>query len=429
MSELFLENINIINQRWPQIAKEITLEAVSEFDAVLVTGKNQTISVNGIQLSSRHNRMAEAQLYIDQLDTNCNTVTLYGVGMGDVPSLLIDINNLESIDIAPLNLSIFVLLLTYTDQREWLSDSRVNLIQPEQYQLAENYLAIAADLVLADEQNSVIRDFLVMENNREFINSIHLANDREIEEIHKLNFEALNRDPSADHIKLHVKTNTKASIIASGPTLETHYEALKKQRNLPPQERPIMIAVDTALIALTSQGITPDIVVTLDKNITLQHFPAKLPSDTSLVYFPNSNPDVINNWKGKKFNAYSNRPIFDECNKNSPKIRLYTNGSVIHPTVDLAVQLGLQEISLYGCDFSYPHNKTHAYWQDGVLGPSINLKKNHWVLNGHNQRVPTDLNFRAYLRYLEIYILAKPEIKFYQLSKLGAKIAGTHYRD
>ncbi|WP_227006711.1 motility associated factor glycosyltransferase family protein [Shewanella donghaensis] len=349
--------------------------------------------------------------------------------MGDVPSLLIDKSNLNIINVAPLNLSLFALLLTYTDQSEWLSDPRVNLIQPEQYQLAENYLAIAADLVLADEHNCVIRDFLVMENNREFINSVHSANDREIEELHKLNLEALNRDPSAEHIKLNTKNNTKASIIASGPTLEVHYEALKKQRNLPPQERPTMIVVDTALVALTSQGIIPDIVVTLDKNITLQHFPEKLPSDTSLVYFPHSNPDVINSWKGKKFNAYSNRPIFDECHKNSPKIRLYTNGSVIHPTVDLAVQLGLQEISLYGCDFSYPHNKTHAYWQDGVLGPSINLKKNHWVLNGHNQRVPTDLNFRAYLRYLEIYILAKPEIKFYQSSKLGAKIAGTHYRD
>ncbi|MDO6774770.1 DUF115 domain-containing protein [Shewanella sp. 3_MG-2023] len=428
MSELFLSNLNIIKQRWPKLATQLDQNSIENFSASLVTGNTQTISVNGIQLSSRHNRMAEAQLYIDQLDTNCNTVTLYGVGMGDVPSLLIDKSNLNIINVAPLNLSLFALLLTYTDQSEWLADSRVNLFIPSQYQLAENYIAITPDLALADEANSVLRDFLVLENNREFANNQHQVNDAKMIARHTQNMIALQRDPSAEQIVI-APYQKAASIIATGPTLESQYKILKKQRKLPIKIRPLMIAVDTALMALENEGIIPDIVVTIDKNITLKHLPENLSEKISLVYFPNTDPIVINQWGGKKYNAYTNRATFDDLHSRMPKIRLYTNGSVIHPAIDLAVQLGLTEINLYGCDFSYPHNKTHAFWKDGELGPSINYSNKHWVLDGNGNKVATDLNFRAYLRYLELYIKSKPQVQFYKSTKDGAKINGVAYRE
>ena len=76
-----------------------------------------------------------------------------------------------------------------------------------------------------------------------------------------------------------------------------------------------------------------------------------------------------------------------------------------------------------------PGNKTHAFWHDRALGPSINNQNHHWVINGHGERVATDLNFRGYLRSLEHYISAKQHVKFYQSSLDGARIHGAQYKD
>ncbi|WP_229381137.1 hypothetical protein [Shewanella psychropiezotolerans] len=85
MTELFSTNLQIIQQRWPVLASALKFQSFDDLDANLVTGSNQTISVNGIQLSSRHNRMSEAQLFISQLPLDCKQVTVYGIGMGMSP--------------------------------------------------------------------------------------------------------------------------------------------------------------------------------------------------------------------------------------------------------------------------------------------------------------------------------------------------------
>jgi hypothetical protein len=110
MSELFQLNIEVIKQRWPEIARRIQAQDITQLDAVLVEGVQQTISVNGIQLSSRHDRIAEAQLFIDTLPTKlAPNVTVYGVGMGDVPSLLVEQGNIDSIKVGLFNLALFSL--------------------------------------------------------------------------------------------------------------------------------------------------------------------------------------------------------------------------------------------------------------------------------------------------------------------------------
>ena len=67
MTDLFTSNMSIIEQRWPLFASIIKINSGEHLDAQLVNGKTQTISVDGIQLSSRHNRVSEAKLLIDSL--------------------------------------------------------------------------------------------------------------------------------------------------------------------------------------------------------------------------------------------------------------------------------------------------------------------------------------------------------------------------
>ncbi|MEL4425277.1 hypothetical protein AAEH84_05695 [Shewanella indica] len=89
MTELFAANLQIIQSRWPLAGAILKQQAPGSLDAALVTGQNQTISVDGIQLSSRHNRLAEARLYIDTLPADSTEVSLYGVGMGDVAQCIV----------------------------------------------------------------------------------------------------------------------------------------------------------------------------------------------------------------------------------------------------------------------------------------------------------------------------------------------------
>lgn len=429
MTELFALNIHIITQRWPELAAKIRAQSFEHFDALLVEGLNQTISVDGIQLSSRHNRVAEAQLFIDTLPVNCDHVTLYGIGMGDVPILLLEQQKLTQLNVCLFNTALFALLISYTDQTQWLSHNAVQLQDAASLTSLDTiYLTSTADLTLSSDGCAHLRDLLVFEQNRHYANQKHSVDDPKFLARIADNMPFVLQEADAAELHFAGRPNS-ALVIGTGPTLEQHYDYLKKQRQRPTAERPVMIAVDTAFKALMSQGIVPDIVVTIEYFITPAHFPAVIPSSVTLVYFPCVHADVISPWAGPRFMAYSKSQKYDELAATHPKLRLFTNGSVIHPTVDLAVNLGAQDITLFGCDFSYPNNKTHAFWQDGTLGISTSPTKRHWVLNGHGERVATDLSFRGYLKSLEHYIATQTAVTFYRASQEGAHIRGTEYRE
>lgn len=426
MTDLFIKNFNIIIERWPALASFLKEQPIDHLDAKLITGKVQTISVNGIQLSSRHDRVKETKLLINSLHEMARNISVYGIGMGDLPSFLIDNIKIENINVYILNFSLFKLLLSYTDQTEWLESPKITLLEPHKsLELAKFYLSSTPDLSLCEDKYARIRDLVIYDKNFEFVNEKHKKRQPEIETRFKHNFQHLQDDPDIDELKSIYRKKT-AIIIASGPTLEKQYNFLIQIQQLEESEKPLIIAVDTALKALSSKKVIPDIVVTLDFFISNTHFPSKIPQSISLVYFPTTSIDVIKKWPGPRFNAFQKGKKY---NTKLKKSQLYTSGSVIHPTIDLAVNLNVKEIFLLGCDFCYPGNKTHAYWGDGELGPSVKFDKHHWVLNGKGERVATDLNFRSYLRSLETYISTKSDVTFYQSSLESAQINGVGYKE
>ncbi|CAM3999421.1 motility associated factor glycosyltransferase family protein [Shewanella aquimarina] len=439
MTELFNANLNIISQRWPIIASALQQVSFDHLDAALVTGQTQTISVNGIQLSSRHDRLAEAQLLINTLPKEPQEVNVYGIGMGDVPSLLIDNPQYTQINIFILNLAVFALVLSYTDQSEWLSHSNVRLrIKPNSL-LNYPYVAITPELSICDEENARVRDLLTIELNQDFANKKHQLDDPLTQERFKCNEERIVNDPDAASLINTLRVN-EVIVIGSGPSLTEHYEYLKtvSQRS----NKPLMIAADTALKGLLHHGIKPDIVITVDSLIDSYHLPLEDTNGINLVYFPKTNPRVLENWQGPRFVAYGQDARYNELAQRYPKLRLYISGSVIHPVIDLAVKLNAKQITLFGCDFGYCHNMSHAFWSTDRIKPeddealawveAIDKKRKnarHWVLDGHGNRITTDLNLRAYLRYLELYIARHPEVAFYRASLSGANIQGTRYME
>ncbi|MBV7314762.1 6-hydroxymethylpterin diphosphokinase MptE-like protein [Shewanella sp. NIFS-20-20] len=435
--QLIDTNLKLIASRWPAIAAQLTRIDIDGINAQLEQGLEQTISVNGIQLSSRHNRIAEASLLCQAIPTAATEIDCYGIGMGDVPWYLLHEKQVQSLRVHCLNLSLLKLLLTYTDQSQWLSHPQLTLLTtPAHMGLGRLWLACTADLGFCDEPYQYQRDIILHEKNVGFANRRHEAN----RALHLQRFEDnqpfWQHDEDALQLRQIYADKQAALVIASGPSLASHYAWLQQVYALPQSQRPLIIAVDTALKGLMSQQIGCDIVVSIDELITpamiqapqlvAQH--AQHQSPPALVYFPKSRPDLLASWPGKRYAAYSTQPIFDSLCQRAQHCRLFANGSVLHPAVDLACQLGIKQTYLIGADFGFVDGRTHAAWEDGALGPKVSFAK-HSIKNGEGKLISTNLNFISYLRALELFIAKQPHCQFQRLSQAGAAIRGCAYQD
>lgn len=424
MSDSFDDNARVIERRWPTLYARLMLEDSTAIQAELSEGLGSTLSIGGIQLTSRHDRVHEAQVQAASLPTDKARLHVYGTGLGDLPTVLLERDNLERLYVHILNGALFVLVLKLLDQRQWLDDSRVELLcagdQPDIY---TPFFALPSEMMLADDFNAKIRDRLVSEVHLNFNNRDFDPQSPAILQRLQDSLEVLLADDDVAQL-FGTCAGREIYVIGTGPSLESHFEqlaAIRKQA-----QRPLFICVDTAYRPLREHGIKPDLVVTIDQRISLRHLPFEESDGIPLVYLPLSDPQVLKAWKGKRYGGYSASPVYDSSRRQHARAELYVGGSVIHPAVDLAVKMGAERITLFGADFAFPMNKTHAGWSDGDLGPGVNLAR-HWVRDGHGERVRTQLNFRSYLCELERYIAGHPEVRFFNSSRAGAMIAGTRF--
>ena len=423
MNEIFEANGEVLQRRWPMLWARLLGEDIQALSR-RVEGCGTTLSLDGVQLTSRYDRVVEARLQADSLALDSAQVHLYGTGLGDLQVLLLERPLLRTLQVYIVNSALFALVLGLLDQREWLDDPRVELsLAGEHSEMALPFFALPGEMVLADDFNARMRDRLISETHLAF-NNRHFA----AQQPHLLQrlreTEALVRS-DADVARLfNTQQGREVLVIATGPSLEQHFAALQAIAQRP--DRPLIISVDTAYRPLRKQGIVPDLVVSVDQLISERHLPPQDSQAVTLVYLPLVPADVLLRWQGPRYAAYSASPLFDPLRERLPRGSLHTAGSVLHPAVDLAVKMGARRIILFGADFAFPGNKTHAGWQDGELGPSVNTAR-YWLHDGHGQRVKTQLNFRSYLMELERFIARHPQVQFFNTSRDGAQIVGTQY--
>ncbi|MGC5700257.1 DUF115 domain-containing protein [Pseudomonas sp. NFXW11] len=420
MSDSFEHNARLIGERWPAMLPRLLAEDSDALQADLVEGLGSTLSVGGIQLTSRHDRTREAELQAASLP-EVPVVHVYGCGLGDLQQVLLARPGLQRLHVHILNGALFKLVLQLLEQ-PWLADPRVELLYAGDLQEIQlPFFALPAELVLADEHNAKIRDRLISETHLTFNNRLFAGDTAQLAE----RLAAV--EPwvlvDTDVAQLFAsQPGRETLVIATGPSLEQHYSALRSLAE--GAERPLLICVDTAYLPLQRQGIQVDLVVSIDQRISTRHLPAAGSAGTALVYLPLADPQVLEGWQGPRYVGYSASPVFAQMRQRIARSQLHGGGSVIHPAVDLAVKMGARRITLFGADFAFPLDRTHAGWQDGDLGPQLQLAR-HWVLDGNGQRVKTQLNFRSYLCELERYIANHPEVAFFNTSRSGAMISGT----
>lgn len=423
MSDFFSENIAVIANRWPALHQRLCAVEVVNFQPEIKEGLASTLVVNGIQLTSRHDRIHEAKVQADSLPQN-DKLHLYGVGLGDLPRVLLQRKNLRRLHVYILNEALFMLVNHLLDHSDWLSDQRVRLhIAHDFNEIKLPFFVSPPELHLASNTNSKIRDRLAAEVEIVYLNQRFTADNPVFKARLKENIAYIQHDKDVAEL-FNQYSGRDAFILASGPTLSDHYEKLYTIRQN--ENRPLFIALDTALKALIAHDIEPDIVISIDKEINPGHLPNNMMCKPKLVYFPLVTPSLLAAWPGKRYCAYSHSVVYESMCKKHPKGKLFASGSVIHPAVDFAVKSGVKSITFFGADFSFPYDKTHSGWDSGVLCVPVDAAK-HWVLNGRNEKVKTLLNFRGYLCSLERYIAHHPKVKFYNSSRDGAYIEGAVY--
>lgn len=404
-------NLLLIKNKWPIFYASLIQ---AEHDSLEVSIEEKTIVINNIQLTSNYDRVAEASLQISRIDECSNKAFIYGSGFGDSAKLLLQRKSIKDLHVVILNLGVFLHILNTQNHSHWLMDKRITLhCAQTMSDIYKPFCANPSELVLCDDKNVQLRDRITTELNNDFVQKQF-----DTDNLYYLkNRDYVLTDP--DISSLSSPINENIFIAAAGPTLESHLHWLSKNK-------PFIIALDAAVQTLLSVNIIPNIVVSIDKRV-FQLFEAIPPatfSNSKLVYFPNVDSRLLAYWEGERYCSYSETAMYKNFCELKRLKPLFSSGSVIHPAIDLAVNLGANNIILFGADFSFTHNKAHAT-PDGSKKSELNVTAaNHWLFNYLGDKVPTMANFKGYLRDLEKYIESHPNIKFYSGSPLGAKIEG-----
>lgn len=415
--DLFQSNFSVIEKRWPELASLVLAHSLGAYQ---VDVEGITLLIDNRQLTSNYDRDAEALIQAARIPANATTVNLFGLGLGDLPKLLLKRKVVRRLNVNVLNIEIFIHILNAIDHTDWLLDERVNVQYPTHLTSPQKPFAVSPlELDLADDTLVFLRDRLVLELDSDFIYLRHDKNHPTVKAQIAEGIELLKQDTD---IKSEFNT-IKGSVylIAAGPTLNDHIERLKVNCH-----QNILIAVDAAVKTLLKHNIIPDYVVTVDhqadllmEGVDLSNF-----SHTKLLHFPRGNREFVNKWPGPRYCAYSRGDLFDEVAKVYPRTKLFAAGSVLHTAVDLAVNLGAQKIIFLGADFGFPDSILYAEGQT-FKANTLSHESPHWVFNGKGEKITTLLNYRGYLRDLESYIAKNTKVEFVNGSDRGAKIEGT----
>ncbi len=211
-----------------------------------------------------------------------------------------------------------------------------------------------------------------------------------------------------------------AIVVASGPSLNVAIEDIKAT-----QGKAIIIAADSALSILKTNGIIPDYVCSVDyTQPNLIKFRSilsekEINGKLSLITVP----DVYHIIPYLFDNYYyvPKKSFFYAIDKNMPVSMDLPMNAVSHLSLSIAVLLGADPIIMAGYDWSYPEGKDHAV---GAEMENIVNQSDITVESNSGDKVMTDPNLLSGLKITET-IIGGNNRKFINISRTGAKISGT----
>lgn len=415
MTDFGNANYAVIESQHTALTEFIEKHEARKLDLIYVDGLHPSVQLNGMQLSSTYAPEQEASQQAATLP-HTSTLTLYGSGLGFLPQELLKRKELENLNVKIINLDLFIVALTFRDQRNWLSDPRVKIsLARDDDDILAPFFCSPTEVRTTEPECFNIKERLESDINQKFISREFAKLKPRLAARIKTNLLTCS-ECQLDQFFGSVRDGN-ALLLGAGPSLAKNKEYIASFYE---QQAGPIIAVDAATKFLHENRIVPDFVVCIDHEYPEDKLFFCDNPDVKLVVSPQIRPEIIKAWKGDYFLFMSPTGLLEEY-IGPEHVQLMSGGSVIHPAAELAVKLGAKNIQMSGVDFSFPGGKTHSGWKNGDLY-AVDLSATKEVEDVNGQLVPTTPNMLGYKVELERFISRNPEVTFCNLSPIGAKI-------
>lgn len=160
--------------------------------------------------------------------------------------------------------------------------------------------------------------------------------------------------------------NVPAIIVGAGPSLDSNVKDLIEAKG-----KALIVAVDTSIKTLYHNGISPDIIVSIDANpANWRDFEGIDTMDAALLTEPLTYPRILSEFKGLTFISSYGHPLMRWIEGIiGEKGYLKVGGSVATTAFDLSRKCGCSPIIFAGLDLAYTKGITHtkAAFEDNLL--------------------------------------------------------------
>ncbi len=214
--------------------------------------------------------------------------------------------------------------------------------------------------------------------------------------------------------------NREVVLVAAGPSLDNSMEFLREA-----SKEKVIVAVARVWKKLFDEGIVPDYVVTMDAHeITMRQLEGLDNEDVPLIVDSTAYWGMAANYGGEKYIAYQKDYENAERRAKESGHRIYeTGGSVLTLCLDIVLQLGANAVYFVGADLAYPGGWSHVGGTMNRTKMDTSGMKPIEAVDGNI--VYADYSLIGFRKWIEGKIREYPQVKFYNLSNCGAKIAGT----
>ena len=210
-------------------------------------------------------------------------------------------------------------------------------------------------------------------------------------------------------------------VVAAGPSLDDNIEFLREN-----QGKRTIIAVGTVFKKLLNHNIIPDMVAILDaQERTYKQIEGMEGQKVPMLLGMTAYWKFAAAYKGEKYLI----PL--KGMENLDNITEQYNdvweggGTVTSLAIEAAIRFQAEKIFLVGVDLAYPGGMSHA--TETMDRGRESLEELLPVEGQNGTTVYTTVVFNSYRHEIEAMIAETPRISYYNMSAIGAKIAGTQY--
>ena len=205
-------------------------------------------------------------------------------------------------------------------------------------------------------------------------------------------------------------------VVSAGPSLEKNVELLKKAKG-----HALIIVVDTAIKAVMSRGIIPDMVISIDNHKPVHLFEVEGLQKVPFLAEMAMNTEVLELVKPEQLIFYSaDSIVWDKLFKEAgSEIRqIYAGGTVAIDAMANLIEWGFQTIIMIGQDLMLTGNKVHA-GEDEIEDMSKLPYKVVKVKDIYGNDGYTTADYHIYIREIE-KLAERFDVRFVDATEGGA---------